>query len=789
VNSCGPESTLVESNEPLKPQLPLLKLARFGNTAVPHTGSLRHDQNLIACTGVEGDYDGEQVSFEEAAERLLKSNISCIVCTTPSYTVDRPRWRVFAWFSCELPPADRARMTDRLNGALGGVLAAESWTLSQSFYYGSVNENPSHRVEIVEGEPIDLCEDLDLIAIGRPSGTGPKPNGHDPAGGPVDEAALITAIISGENYHAPKTRLLGKWAHDGVPFMEAERRLFGAFDAVDGSLRDARWAERRADIQRTVAGIYGKEAGKQDDADTELESIQTAVAALTENDVPATESIIERIAAAKLPPLVEAPLIKNIKRLTGIIASAIDKTLKTAKRELQKADRQSVQTVSWAALVSRFDESDEIRPTMSNVALVIRNEPCWRGTVWLDEFALAIAIRNPLPWDDPGTFRPRFWTDNDELAATEWMQRTALIHSVTGKIVFDGVSRVASEHRFHPVRDYLDSLVWDRKPRLDRWLTYYLGAEEADQKYLAAVGPRSLIQAVARIYRPGVKADCCLLLDGEQGTKKSMVLRMLFDPIDQLWFVDEISDLGEKDAALQLRGKWCIEFSELSALRRVDIERTKAFLSRTFDHYRPPYGRVAIDVQRQNVFVGTSNDDEVLRDSTGNRRYWPFRCGAIDTPALWNDRHQLWAEAVHRFRGGEKWHIDEPELIKLAKYEQAKYQETDAWDVAILEYLKIVKAVLKTKAETADLKIADLSVDSKSRDEAINAANTGVTTTEILTEKLGKRLADIENRDQQRVGNILRRLGWRRKQIGKGPMRGKTHFLPPPEAGKDEDES
>ena len=107
----------------------------------------------------------------------------------------------------------------------------------------------------------------------------------------------------------------------------------------------------------------------------------------------------------------------------------------------------------------------------------------------------------------------------------------------------------------------------------------------------------------------------------------------------------------------------------------------------------------------------------------------------------------------------------------------------------ILDHLETVKKELAVKALNAAAYQANAHASPEVREAAIAAANTGVTTTEILTEKLGKRLADIENRDQQRVGNILRRLGWQRKQISKGPMRGKTHFLPPPKADKDEDES
>ena len=121
------------------------------------------------------------------------------------------------------------------------------------------------------------------------------------------------------------------------------------------------------------------------------------------------------------------------------------------------------------------------------------------------------------------------------------------------------------------------------------------------------------------------------------------------------WFADEISDLGSKDSAQDLRGKWIIELAELSAMKRGDIERTKAFMSRAIDHYRPSYGRRSQDFPRQCVFAGTTNADTYLGDETGNRRFWPVKVGHIDLAGLREVRDQLWAEAVAAFKAGEKW--------------------------------------------------------------------------------------------------------------------------------------
>jgi putative DNA primase/helicase len=170
----------------------------------------------------------------------------------------------------------------------------------------------------------------------------------------------------------------------------------------------------------------------------------------------------------------------------------------------------------------------------------------------------------------------------------------------------------------------------------------------ANTDYSRAVGSRWLISPVARIFRPGAKADCCLILEGPQGIRKSTALRTLAGE----YFTDELADLGSKDAAMQTRGVWMIELSELDSLSHSEVARIKAFMSRTTDRFRPPYGMRLVESPRQCVFAGTVNHSTYLRDETGGRRFWPVTCGQIDIEALGRDRNQLWAEAKAGFDAG-----------------------------------------------------------------------------------------------------------------------------------------
>jgi predicted P-loop ATPase len=174
-----------------------------------------------------------------------------------------------------------------------------------------------------------------------------------------------------------------------------------------------------------------------------------------------------------------------------------------------------------------------------------------------------------------------------------------------------------------------------------------------------------------------------LILEGPQGILKSSALQALADP----WFTDRISNLGGKDAAMEISGIWLIELAELDALLKAVLSATKGFVSR-HDRFRPPYAKHLVDRPRQCVFAGSINPiGGYLKDPTGGRRFWPVRCGVIDLQALVRDRDQLWAEAFVRFRGGAPWWLETPELQALAAGEQDARFEADAWTEKLNEWL------------------------------------------------------------------------------------------------------
>lgn len=376
---------------------------------------------------------------------------------------------------------------------------------------------------------------------------------------------------------------------------------------------------------------------------------------------------------------------------------------------------------------------------LANAALPMRSAPEFAGAFAYDEFRLEIMVVRALPWDSETSFRPRPWNDLDCLKVTEWLHHHDIDTSTTD--AHNAVALVAGDAAFHPVRDYLAGLQWDQTPRVDRWLSTYLGAP--DNEYTSAVGRRFLIGCVARVMRPGCKLDTMPIFEGAQGIGKSTTLRTLGGE----WFTDEISDLGSKDAAMQMRGVWLIEMPELDALSTKEASSIKAFLSRTNDRYRPPYGRTVVEVARQCAFAGSTNVEAYLKDATGGRRFWPVRAARCDVIRLDRDRDQLWAEAFRLFQAGEKWWLDTPQLEAIAFDEQDQRYVGDPWTEKI---------------------------------EAFIATRTGVSMTEILCECLFIDTQRQTRSEQMRVSNVLTSLGWKRRLERIGARRA-WRYIPPAE--------
>ena len=380
-------------------------------------------------------------------------------------------------------------------------------------------------------------------------------------------------------------------------------------------------------------------------------------------------------------------------------------------------------------------------PLTSNLESVLAQDPTWQGVLAFDVFAQRHMLLSHPPFlPEALPFTPRPLRDSDAVAAKIWFERSAydVYPSTTG--VFEALIHIAEAHPYHPVQDYLHALTWDHTPRARTWLSVYMQADASS--YTSAVGQAWLTAAIARVMAPGCKADCALVLEGEQGTRKTSVLELL--AVRPEWYTDSLIDLHSKDAMEALRGKWIVELAELSAMRRSDVEGIKGFLSRREDHYRPAYGRLPASYPRSCVFAGSTNRGEYLQDDTGNRRFWPVRVGDTNLDALALARDQLWAEALTLYAAHVPWWLTPDEEVS-AKAEQAQRLELDPWSPSIEDYVAGLPYI-----QAHELLTSVLQIDRARQTKA----------------------------DSNRVGRILRQLGWTRKDVHQDGQHFKR-FAPP----------
>lgn len=345
----------------------------------------------------------------------------------------------------------------------------------------------------------------------------------------------------------------------------------------------------------------------------------------------------------------------------------------------------------WAAYLECDDKGAPKPKLMTNFVTYMQRHPSMRGVLAKNLFTQDITLTRAPPWEEAATFQPRAMVDHDATRAVMWMEGARLTPTPTQAGMAMTVAAEAAA--FDPVKDYLNGLTWDGLPRLGTWLLTHMGVAQTRHSVERLFGRNWLIAAAARnlTAKPdGEKVDNMLIFEGAQGKRKSLALEVLATMNGVRYFTDNISDINSKDSILQMRDAVIVEVAELASLDGASVDEIKKWATIKVDKFRPPYGRNTINLPRRSVLAGTVNPSGIgyLRDATGGRRFWPVRvAGEIDIGALVRDRDQLWAEAVHLYRAGERWWL-EGEEADLAQKEQSKRFQQDPWADGINEFIE-----------------------------------------------------------------------------------------------------
>lgn len=372
------------------------------------------------------------------------------------------------------------------------------------------------------------------------------------------------------------------------------------------------------------------------------------------------------------------------------------------------------------------------KKNLHNTAVMFAPNMPLNDLLSFNEFSNEITFTKNAPWHRQFE-KVSVWTDGEALRCKYFLSHLLKFEPSTA-IVHEAAYVASQMKRYHPVKEYLQVLAWDGHKRVHQWLSLYLGVEDGD--YTRAVGLKFLVAAIKRIYEPGCKFDYVLVLEGQQGTFKSSTFEIL---AGKEWYCDPSVDITNKDVIAYMFGKWIIELPEMETHRRTETSAMKSFLSRNTDRCRMPYARLTEDFPRQCVFGGTinpENDTDIgwLKDSTGNRRYWPVRVGwqhKVDLEALKKVRDQLWAEALTHYRQEFPIYLDDERIVQMAQEEQKERMGNDIWFETIDRYLNVIK-----------------------RDQVI------ITASELYRLALGGNILQCGKREHCRMSLVMSSLGW-----------------------------
>ena len=411
----------------------------------------------------------------------------------------------------------------------------------------------------------------------------------------------------------------------------------------------------------------------------------------------------------------------------------------------------------WQARLE-LDKAGNVKNTLRNLTLILENDPNLKPLVF-NQLLDGMEIKGAVPWKHPS----KFWRDADDAQLISYVDTHYGTFSARNYDI--AVTKVSDDRSYHPIREFIANLpAWDGVERVDTLLIDYLAAE--DTPYVRAVTRKTLCAAIKRVLVPGSKFDSMLVLNGPQGVGKSTLIAKLAGE----WFSDSLnlSDTKDKTAAEKLQGYWILEIGELAGLRKAEVETLRSFLSRQNDIYRAAFGKRATPHLRQCVFFGTTNAESgYLRDTTGNRRFWPVKTPGGGAKHSWEltdeDIRQIWAEVLVYVERGEKLYLD-ANMETLAKVEQREAMESDEREGLVRLYLDTLLPEDWGGMDIFERRNFLHGSDFGPAQRQGTVRRTSVSSMEIWCECFGKDRSNLRRSDSNEITGILKRIGWQRAE-------------------------
>ena len=690
-------------------------------------GGRRKVDTVESRSMISLDGDRIDVAFLDGFEEHMP--YAAALYTTHSSTEEKPRVRIIIPMTRDATPEEFAAVSRYLAQMLGIDYFDEcSYLPNQLMYWPSTPSNGSFVYKETEGPWLNPDDILNA-----------HPEWTDPTRLPTSSRESQAAVTAGKKQQDPLTKdgVVGLFNRVYYPIQKALETFLD--DVYEPTASDQRWHLIESS---SMAGVEIKE--------------DKFVYSHHAKD-PAYLKLCNAFDIVRIHRFGDLDDKASFKEMRKFAMSLDEVKMRAAEERLQEAGadfEDPADDDGWKARLVYEPRTLKLENSLHNIQLILENDPLLRDIVF-NQLADGMEITGPVPWKHPA----KFWRDQDDAQLISYVD--SHYGSFSARNYEIAVTKVTDDRSYHPIREMFEALPpWDGVHRVDTLLIDYLGAQ--DNPYVRAVTRKALCAAYDRVFNPGIKYDYMIVLNGDQGIGKSTLIAKL----GQEWFSDSLSlsDMNDKTAAEKLQGYWILEIGELAGMKKADIDKVKAFVSRQDDKYRASFGRRVTPHLRQCIFFGTTNTENgYLRDITGNRRFWNVKVTGngkyqpwdLDTETI----QMIWAEAMVLAKAGEPLYLP-PELEAMAKEEQVLAMEHDEREGVVSEYLNMLLPENWDELNVYQRRefIRDTEDPTRPRGTVRRKV---VSNIEIWCECFGKNKEDLRPSDSYAISAIMVRMrGW-----------------------------